>query len=85
MAKKAGTEKRIQKSIQKVDNSYTFTPILERKLQNITDGIRPAFLTAIINRSNPYKGKISLNFWIVSVNLKHPTHCINGLALTTYT
>jgi hypothetical protein len=35
MAKKAGIEKRIQKSIQKVDNSYAFPPILERKLQNI--------------------------------------------------
>jgi hypothetical protein len=51
MAKKAGIEKRIQKSIQKVDNSYVFPPILERKLQNITDGIRPAFLNMLYTLS----------------------------------
>src|SRR5919109_803710 len=47
MTKKAGIEKRIHKSIQKVDDSYSFSPILERKLQNITDGIRPAFLNML--------------------------------------
>jgi hypothetical protein len=51
MAKKAGIEKRIQKSIQKADNSYVFPPILERKLQNITDGIRPAFLNMLYTLS----------------------------------
>jgi integrase len=51
MSKKAGIEKRIQRSIQKVDNSYSFPPILERKLQNITDGIRPAFLNMLYTLS----------------------------------
>ena len=43
---KTGVEKvkAVQKSIQKIDNSYTFSSILERKLQNIIDDIRPAYL-----------------------------------------
>jgi hypothetical protein len=51
MTKKAKVEKVIQKSIQKIDNSYAFSPILQAKLQDITDGIIPAYLNMLYGMS----------------------------------
>jgi hypothetical protein len=51
MTKKAMVEKAVQKSIQKIDNSYAFSPILQAKLQDITDGIIPAYLNMLYSMS----------------------------------
>jgi hypothetical protein len=51
MTKKAKVEKVIQKSIQKIDNSYAFSPILQAKLQDMTDGIIPAYLNMLYSMS----------------------------------
>ena len=51
MTKKARIEKMIQKSIQKIDNSYAFPLTLEMKLQDITDDIRPAYLNMLYSVS----------------------------------
>jgi hypothetical protein len=47
LTKKVTIEKVIQKSIRKIDNSYAFPQLLQRKLQNITDDIRPAYLNML--------------------------------------